>query len=865
MNPDCRNDCVEPLVFPKRPNNRPGLSHIDYRIGSYSDFRETLLRNLNHEAVLEAWTHRDADDPGIALLEGASILGDILSFYQDLYANEAFLRTAQWRESIADLVRLLGYRLSPGLGGKATFAFEVKNDKPVVVPAGFPLQAQVEGLEQAADFETVEETTAYPSLSKFYLYRPTYIPDLSGEISVFSIKTSELEAAGVEINAKDRLMLLDTVSEATNNAQIVIVKEIEQEFDRTNITIEGIWDKGGGLSEVIAYKLGRTFRHFGHNAPRQIVKIDSDDSVSQLDITYNRKLHSSTTTTGNTTITPSFTSREIPLDIEVESLLIGNMLIIEGVSVHESAIVRIIRSFRSGSMAWGSLSGATTFVGIDDDMDDLRFGHTHDVTDIRNLSIHETVGLSLTLKQARQSDPMADGLSLYYFGDSVSYKQLNDRGIAFQKEDGIFLEMVVSTEDKELSDDEEKLRPIFLSSPLAGDFTLSDFSLVDPKVTVYGNLVEATQGKTEKEAVLGNGDSRQQFQTFKLPKAPLTYHNSPGETPPEVPELQIYVNDHLWTRVASFFNVEPQDEIYIVREDANGDSWVQFGDGKTGARLPSGIRNLVAIYRAGTGAYGALKEETTVQAKGKLDRLDKIQLPGVASGGSEPETGENARQAAPGKIQSLDRLVSLKDFESETLAIPGILKAAAAWELVDNVPAIVLTVLMETGRDQEIDEVREILNDYNKCRGPQRFPIIVHQGHLQYVHIDAVFALDATFREEPVKKAIKEALGVTGEEGDSVDGSAGLFGLGQRWFGENEYATRIAGTMQNVQGVVWAKVTALGSLGEADDPAELMLPAEPKPLQDRVSCISEPTQHILSLYGAHLYLSVSKAESADVC
>lgn len=858
MNPDCRNDCVEPLVFPKRPNNRPGLSQIDYRIGSYSDFRETLLRNLNHEAVLEAWTHRDADDPGIALLEGASILGDILTFYQELYANEAFLRTAHWRESVADLVRLLGYRLSPGLGGRGTFAFQVKNDNPVVVPAGFPLQAQVEGLEQAADFETVEETTAYPSLSKFYLYRPTYIPDLSGEISVFSIKTSELEAAGVEINAKDRLMLLDTVSEATNNAQIVIVKEIEQEFDRTNITIEGIWDKGGGLSEVIAYKLGRTFRHFGHNAPPKVVEIDTNNNPIQTSITYKRKLQEETG--GSGTIDPSFNSTEIPLDSELEGLAIGSSLIIRGVESDEDTIVRSISAARVASMTWGSVSGATSVVTIDSEMSVVETE-----ADIRKLSIHETIGLSLTLKQARQFDPTADGLSLCYFGDSVSYRQLNNRGIAFQKEDGAFLEMVVSTEDDELSDDQEKFRPIFLSSPLAGDFTLGDFPLIDPNVTVYGNLVEATQGKTEKEAVLGNGDSRQQFQTFKLPKAPLTYHNSPGETPPEVPELQIYVNDHLWTRVASFFNVEPKDEIYIVREDANGDSWVQFGDGKTRARLPSGIRNLVAIYRTGTGAYGALKEETTVQAKGKLDRLDKIQLPSVASGGSEPETGENARQAAPGKIQSLDRLVSLKDFESETLAIPGVLKAAAAWELVDNVPAIVLTVLMETGRGQEIDEVREILNDYNKCRGPQRFPIIVHQGHLQYVHIDAVFALDATFREEPVRKAIKEALGVTGEEGDSVDGSAGLFGLGQRWFGENEYATRIAGTMQNVLGVVWAKVTALGSLGEADDPAELMLPDEPKPLQDRVSCISEPTQHILSLYGVHLHLSVSKAESADVC
>ncbi|HEX6623155.1 MAG TPA: hypothetical protein VF064_05545, partial [Pyrinomonadaceae bacterium] len=143
MSEDCRNDCVAPLDFPRRIFNRPGLARIGYRVGSFADIREALLRDLDHDAVLAAWTHRGADDPGIALLEGASILGDILTFYQELYANEAYLRTAQWRESISDLVRLLGYRLSPGLGGNATFAFEVKGDRAVTVPAAFPVKAQV--------------------------------------------------------------------------------------------------------------------------------------------------------------------------------------------------------------------------------------------------------------------------------------------------------------------------------------------------------------------------------------------------------------------------------------------------------------------------------------------------------------------------------------------------------------------------------------------------------------------------------------------------------------------------------------------------------------------------------------------------
>ena len=849
MRSDCRNDCVEPFEFPKEIHNRPGLPRIDYRIGTYSDFYEAILRDLNSEDTLRSWTRREPDDPGIALLEGASILGDILTFYQELYANEAYLRTARWRESVADLVRLLGYRLSPGVGGHATFAFEIRGGKPVVIPAGFPIKAQVEGLDQPAEFETPQEAVAHPSLGEFHLYCPTHLPDFEEDVSVFSIATSKLEQTGVELNAKDRLMLLETDSEPTNNAQIVIVKEVEQSFDRTNLTIEGSWSGGDERSEITAYKLGRTFRHFGHNAPLQVVKLDSSGNPSQKSITYNRNLNAETKSAEDTTIEPSFAARQIPLDSEVEDLLIGRELIIQGLK-GDVTIVRPITGFRSISMTWGALTGASTLVNINNAME----GTT---ADIRELVVHETVGSSLTLKSSRQNDPSADGKRLWFFGEAAPYRELDERLLALQKEDGPFLETTATIDKVEASDGTgERFRPVTLDPPLGDNFVLDDFPLENPIVTVYGNLVDATQGKTEREAVLGNGDGRQAFQTFKLPKAPLTYHNSVGETPPEVPELRIYVDDRLWKRVPSLFEREPGEEIYIVREDASGDSWVQFGDGTTGKRLPSGLGNVVARYRTGIGAYGGLKQETTVQAGGKIDRLEEISLPGVVSGGSEPESANNAREAAPGKIQSLDRLVSLKDFESETLAIAGVSKASATWGLRNNVPTVELIVLMETGRDKECEQIRQIVADYNRCRGPQRFPVNVEQGRLEYVCVAADVALDPTYREEVVERDIKEALGLAGDEG--VEGSHGLFA--DRSFGQDEYSTRIAAIVQNVEGVLWTRVTGLISVGESEQP--------PAPCPDVVAfdpVIPCDGRHVLALYAGGLRLNRVSAPSPEEC
>ena len=70
--------------------------------------------------------------------------------------------------------------------------------------------------------------------------------------------------------------------------------------------------------------------------------------------------------------------------------------------------------------------------------------------------------------------------------------------------------------------DSPKMWPLTFDRPPA-PFVRADFDEAAPTVTVFGNLVDASQGKAERDAVLGNGDNRQVWQTFPLPKSPLTY------------------------------------------------------------------------------------------------------------------------------------------------------------------------------------------------------------------------------------------------------------------------------------------------------------------------------------------------------
>ncbi len=928
MKKDCRNDCLESLRFPARPDNRPALSHIGYRIGTYADIREYLLRNLDKTPGLSAWTHRGADDPGIALLEGASILGDILTFYQELYANEAYLRTAQWRESIADLVRLPGYRLSPGVGGRATFAFEIKGDVAVTIPAGFPIKAEVDGLDKPADFETSEQTIAYPWLSKFNLFCPLATPGISASKKEFYIETPDQLTASsrVELKAGDRLMVGEANSYSNpkrlNKPEIVIIDSVRELHGITIFKIKGKMKRSGSATKLAAYKLGRSFHHFGHSGPRtqvkppkkvsskvKVISATETEVTSELPIEQNisffRSISGTTGSTGDgnvfstgsaasafltslsalgsvisTGITsvgsttglsisqakptvriaePSLDKLEYPIDAEMQDLPAGTTLVIQtqlysstaGGTATEFAMVRTIADIKTTSVTWGLTTGSTSMLTLNEALDTNSDGLNN--MDIRQVLFHETVSPLLTIRAAMESAFPTDKNVLNFFGTAEQAQNLLERRLYLVKAGSPPLTVVVKAVDAASATDgrHPKLHKIEIDR---NDLAYADFPNAAPFVyTAYGNIVDATQGKTESEAELGNGDSRLVFQNFQIPKAPLTYLVSNSETPPEVPELQIYVNNRLWKRVSSLFGKAPDDEVYIVREDTEDNSWVQFGDGKTGARLPSGVKNVVAKYRTGTGAFGAQKLNTKVQAGAKLDGFDKLQMPDVATGGSQPEDGEKAREAAPGKIQSLGRLVSLKDFESETLAMAGVTKVAAAWKLIDSIPEVVLIVLMDTGRNAELKAVQETLDGYNRSRGPNRFPVTALEGRRQYLAVSATFGYDSTYLEEDVRSAVEKALGVNSGKPGGTDDQSGLFGLRRQKFGRTEYATTIAGMIQQVEGVIWVQVKRFESLGVQDDPTIVPFPVTTEIANDTVDCLND--QKILSLFSGHLKLT----------
>jgi len=139
---------------------------------------------------------------------------------------------------------------------------------------------------------------------------------------------------------------------------------------------------------------------------------------------------------------------------------------------------------------------------------------------------------------------------------------------------------------------------------------------------------------------------------------------------------------------------QPNDAIYVVRHDEDHQTFVVFGDGELGQRLPTGVNNVVATYRYGVG--GNVPANSITALEKPIKGVRKVFNPLPATGGKEPPTPEQQRREAPLSTLVLGRLVSLPDFEAETRRYGNVVSAKARWGWDDSGEDAVVQVWFAT-------------------------------------------------------------------------------------------------------------------------------------------------------------------------
>jgi hypothetical protein len=118
------------------PSNIP--ISVDYTSKDYYSIREELIARIqsrmNESGIV--WTASDPADFGVALVESFAYLGDLLSFYIDRSANEAFISTATQRASVLNIAQTYGYVPAGYRQAFTTLSFTNSSNTEVTIPAG---------------------------------------------------------------------------------------------------------------------------------------------------------------------------------------------------------------------------------------------------------------------------------------------------------------------------------------------------------------------------------------------------------------------------------------------------------------------------------------------------------------------------------------------------------------------------------------------------------------------------------------------------------------------------------------------------------------------------------------------------------
>ena len=324
-------------------------------------------------------------------------------------------------------------------------------------------------------------------------------------------------------------------------------------------------------------------------------------------------------------------------------------------------------------------------------------------------------------------------------------------------------------------------------------------------VVLLANTVRAGHGETTTE-VLGSGDARRRWATYALRRPPLTY--VPASTAAGAEStLTVRVNGVRWGEADNHTLLGPADRAYVLerREEREfGATQVIFGDGANGARLPTGVENVTAVYRSGLGQAGNVPAGRIKQLATRPLGVKDVSNALPATGGADREGRDAARANAPLAVMALDRLVSVTDYADFARTFAGIGKAAAA-ELSDGRRSVVHLTIAGAG-DIPIATTSDLYRNLRLAlarAGDPWTPVQIALRELLLLVVIAGVRLHPDYLWSAVAPQIRARL-------------YDVLSFARRDLGQDVTAGEIIAAIHGVPGVVYADLDLLDGLSGAD-------------------------------------------------
>lgn len=801
-------------------SNPPGQDALRYRLGDHGALLRRMIARLSQQESgagnrpLAKLTTRATDDPSIALLDAAATLGDVLTFYQERIANEGFLRTATERLSVLQLARAIGYELKPGVAASTYLAFTLDDSDAaqpeVTIPAGTQVQSiPVKKGELPQTFETSADFVARRAWNaiKPRTRRPQ---DLSK-----GAKTLYLSGIDTRLQPGDFLLFVGKErikqrgSEQWDLRRVLTVETVAEKDNAQGGYTVVTWEPGLGSDAPPVkppqnpkiYVFRQRARRFGFNAPdwRTIpedVKRQYAPNVDDLPPEW-----------------PGFeieASKKalLELDAAYPKIVPGSWIALLTPGYVE--LYQVVKNETAGVANFG-LTGQVTRLELDTP---------------EHLSWFERRE-TLVLTQAEELTPTDEPIIDPETGKllAVTGKQIEVAGAVTDLTAG---QPIIVSGKLSASDALPTAVVVFVEQVIPGaGFTtivlqeqgLGATQYIRRETTIYANVVAATHGETTTEA-LGSGDGSRPHQRFKLKKSPLTYISA--KTPSgAATTLKVRVNGVAWAERPSLYAAEPNDANYVMRIADDGTATVHFGDGKQGARLPSGQENVTATYRVGIGQVGEVGAGALSLLKTRPLGVRGVTNPVAAGGAEDAETLESARTNAPQTVLTLDRIVSLQDFTDFANAFAGVGKAQAVAIRQGERLLIHLTIADASGDPVTSSDALflHLRDAIDAARDPAAVVELASFTPLTF-RLKATAQYDSRYLEADVRAAEEAALRTA-------------FAFAARVFGQPVTAAEIMEVMHSVAGVIAVDLDELAYVVAPPSTASRKTPGPVKAIQLR--------------------------------
>jgi len=829
-------------------DNRPGLSAIAYRVGRFGSFRETILDAIAGTPELANLTTRQSDDDAITFVDLWAALLDVIAFYQERYANEVFLRTAQQPETLRRLARLLDYRPRPGVAALADLAFTLDAGKTVQIPVGLRVQSVPAQNQQPQTFETLQAIKADARFNRLRIFpQPTPVNPLrqgSSEAILDRLAGPSFLAA---LAPNDPVILFNAgrfdPPEEKKIASLTARDDMVA-LSWTKPIVGNRWN-----TDTKAFKHRRTFRLFGHNAPVSFTQLKKNPSPQEIPW---RLLETDFSNPAGTVLVLDSRYSDLAVGAQLLIVMPGPPIapppvppvppVIDPGDFGSGGVVATLARIDPGGLRGGArgrigvrtvlasitqvdqVAATTPIKGIargtvPGAMSDTVTQLTLDVSlppigDVRDIRLFELVGDPIRFwgfeYNAAMASPTAylpgrfletpDGMGIEvgrtiqqnsFMPGSVIRPQDIDVGRSVTLADGQGRNVQGSVQATPLFDPPHPVANSFghLVVPLQVDI----LSLATGSAVLLGNVARASQGQTVMNEVLGSGDASAKFQSFTLQRQPLTY--VPSSAPGGVSStLRLFVNRLQWTEVPELFGQPPTAQVFSTRTTNDGNTLIQVGDSTFGAALPTGNANVTATYRVGAGVAGRVGAGSLTTLLDRLQGLTSVTNPLPAEGGADPETLETIRRNAPRTVRTFDRAVSLQDFQDLVTESGEVAKALATWVWDGFAPAVHLTVAGEDGGT--FSDLTSLAATLAEARDPNHRLLIDN-------YTKVPIRLEAKVWVDPARSQPDVVAGAT-------DAVLAALAFDELELGEALHLSLIYSVLQDVPGVIAADVTRFG-------------------------------------------------------